>query len=415
LVDFRDVSRRGDIVTGDKSGALKGARITRVVLRNYRSIAACDVRLGPLTFLVGPNGSGKSNFLHALGFVADALVNSLPVALQGRGGVAGVRWRGNESPSPIGIRIEFRLQDDVPGYLAFEFSEQEQDSVVVIAEECQVAGVFQYRVERGKVVVQPAAISPPATSDRLYLVNAAGHPPFLPVYQLLSNIRVYNIIPAYARAIFAGESALLAHDGRNLAAVLGRIQNMTGGKARVEEYLSRIVPGVEGVDSVEVGSDTHLLEFRQAVEGRDRPWKFTGKDMSDGTIRSLGVLTALFQPRVDRRISVMGIEEPELTLHPAAAAVLRDALWDASRYAQVLVTSHSPELLDDRRVQESELLSVVSRRGMTQIGPVDEAARSALRDRLLTAGELLRADQLEPDPSSALDPDQLHLFGPEQS
>ncbi|HYO70073.1 MAG TPA: AAA family ATPase, partial [Archangium sp.] len=40
--------------------------LTRVQLRHYRSIEACDVRLGPLTFLVGPNGSGKSNFLDAL-------------------------------------------------------------------------------------------------------------------------------------------------------------------------------------------------------------------------------------------------------------------------------------------------------------------------------------------------------------
>jgi predicted ATPase len=154
-----------------------------------------------------------------------------------------------------------------------------------------------------------------------------------------------------------------------------------------------------------------MLEFRQAVEGRDHPWKFIGKDMSDGTIRSLGVLTALFQPRMDRRISVIGIEEPELTLHPAAAAVLRDALWDASRSAQVLVTSHSPELLDDRRVQDSELLSVVSEQGMTRIGPVDEVARSALRDRLFTAGELLRANQLAPDSSSGPAAERASLFG----
>jgi predicted ATPase len=45
--------------------------LIRVRLRNYKSIAACDVRLGPLTLLIGPNGSGKSNFVDALNFVAD--------------------------------------------------------------------------------------------------------------------------------------------------------------------------------------------------------------------------------------------------------------------------------------------------------------------------------------------------------
>lgn len=40
--------------------------IRRVAIRNYGSIAACQLDLEPLTFLVGPNGAGKSNFLDAL-------------------------------------------------------------------------------------------------------------------------------------------------------------------------------------------------------------------------------------------------------------------------------------------------------------------------------------------------------------
>src|SRR5208283_1430954 len=51
--------------------------LTRAVLKNYKSIEACDVDLDSLTFLVGPNGAGKSNFLDALRFVADALRTSL--------------------------------------------------------------------------------------------------------------------------------------------------------------------------------------------------------------------------------------------------------------------------------------------------------------------------------------------------
>ena len=47
--------------------------ITRLTLRNYKSIAACRLSLGPLTFLVGPNGSGKSNCLDSLRLVAESL------------------------------------------------------------------------------------------------------------------------------------------------------------------------------------------------------------------------------------------------------------------------------------------------------------------------------------------------------
>ena len=67
--------------------------LTRVVLRNYKSIAACDVSPAQLSFLVGPNGSGKSNFLDALRFVADALRSSLGDALSERGGIGEVLHR----------------------------------------------------------------------------------------------------------------------------------------------------------------------------------------------------------------------------------------------------------------------------------------------------------------------------------
>ena len=59
--------------------------LTRVVLKNYKSIAASGVDLRALTFLVGPNGSGKSNFLDALRFTSDSLRSSLDNALRERG------------------------------------------------------------------------------------------------------------------------------------------------------------------------------------------------------------------------------------------------------------------------------------------------------------------------------------------
>jgi predicted ATPase len=73
--------------------------ITRVIVRNYKSIAACDLHLGPLSILVGPNGSGKSNFLDALRFVSEALGYTLDHALRGRGGINDVRRRSSGHPT----------------------------------------------------------------------------------------------------------------------------------------------------------------------------------------------------------------------------------------------------------------------------------------------------------------------------
>ncbi len=139
------------------------------------------------------------------------------------------------------------------------------------------------------------------------------------------------------------------------------------------------------------------LEFKQEMAGASHPWRFLAQNMSDGTLRALGVLVALFQGNRDYAPTLVGIEEPETALHPAASASLREALTRASRETQVIVTSHSPDLLDDPDLPTERLLSVVSEGGETHIAPLDDASRTAMRHQLFSAGELLRLNQLAPD------------------
>lgn len=129
------------------------------------------------------------------------------------------------------------------------------------------------------------------------------------------------------------------------------------------------------------------LEFSQDVPGAKTPWRFPAQSVSDGTLRALGVLVALFSGTGDT-LSPIGIEEPESALHPAAAGVLLDALRDASDRRQVIVTSHSPDLLDRHDFTLSELRAVRSVAGETKIGQLDKAGALALRDQLYTPGEL---------------------------
>jgi hypothetical protein len=160
---------------------------------------------------------------------------------------------------------------------------------------------------------------------------------------------------------------------------------------------------VHGVERKPIGP-METLEFRQDMAGAKHPWRFPAQNMSDGTLRALGVLTALFQGNRDYAPSLVGIEEPETALHPAASAALREALARASQDTQVIVTSHSPDLLDDLSLSADALLAVVSEGGETRIAPLDEAARMAMRDQLFSAGELLRLNQLAPDRAGACGP-----------
>ena len=112
--------------------------ITRVVLKNYKSIAACDVQLGPLTFLVGRNGSGKSNFLDAPRFVADALNSSLDHALRDRGGINHVRRRSRGHPNHFSIRLEFVLPEGLTGHYALRIGTRSPGGYEVQTEECRI-------------------------------------------------------------------------------------------------------------------------------------------------------------------------------------------------------------------------------------------------------------------------------------
>ena len=73
-----------------------------------------------------------------------------------------------------------------------------------------------------------------------------------------------------------------------------------------------------------------------------------------------------------------------------------DVLLEASEYTQVIVTTHSADLLDRELVPVKSILPVVSVDGESKIGPLDEVGSSVLRDGTFTAGELLRIDQLHP-------------------
>lgn len=379
--------------------------INRLTLRNYKSIAACRIDLGRLTFLVGPNGSGKSNCLDSLRLVAESLRTSLAHALRDRGTIKEVRRRSGGHPNHFAIRLDFTLPAGPTGHYSFQVAAKEGGGFEVQKEECRFTygvGDHFYRVERGQVVDSSLTLAPAAFPDRLYLVAASGLPEFRPLYDALSSMEVYNLNPKEIGAMQkpdAGE--FLRRDGSNAASVFHRMPREA--RETVNAYLARIVRGIEEAETQILGSQ-ETIEFRQEVKGQRHPWRFLAGSMSDGTLRAFGVLLALFQvqpagtglnpPRL------IGLEEPEMALHPAASGILLGAMRQAANRTQVMVTSHSPDLLDDPAIPTEAILAVDTEEGITRIGPIDPAGRSVLEEKLFTPGELLRQNQLAPDPAA---------------
>ncbi len=391
--------------------------LNRVILRNYKSIGHCDVRLGPLTYLVGVNGSGKSNFLDALHLIRDALTGSLDNALNERGGLSEVRRRSSGHPTHFGVRLEFTLPNSQQGHYAFNVGALKDRGYEVQTEECVIGGIGKgpfYRIDRGKLRDSSESTFPSVTSDRLALVAASGLTAFRPVFDALTAMGFYNLNPKLMRELQKPqEGRLLKPAGENIASVVGHLERVAPDRlAIIQEYLQTVVPMVHGVERKQVGP-AETLEFRQDMAGSKHPWHFLAQNMSDGTLRALGVLVALFQGNRDYSPMLVGIEEPETALHPAASAALREALTRASGQTQVIVTSHSPDLLDDQGLGPEAFLAVISEGGETRIAPLDEASRETMRQQLFSAGELLRLNQLAPDRDelAAQDQRQADLFG----
>lgn len=388
--------------------------VERVVLRNYKSIANCDIKLGPLTYLVGANGAGKSNFIDALHLVNDALIGSLDNALNERSGLAEVRRRSSGHPNHFGIRLEFCLRNGQRGHYAFNVGALAAGGYEVQEEECSVGGKGRgpfFQLEKGKLKRTSETTFPAVTADRLALVSASGLEAFRPVYDALTSMGFYNVNPKLVRELQKPQDGrLMRSSGENIASVIGHLEkNAPDAMVLIRRYLQSVVPMVHGVERTQLGP-MESLSFRQDVSGSKHPWKFLAMNMSDGTLRALGVLTALFQGNRDHTPSLVGIEEPETALHPAASAALREALQRASEKTQVIVTSHSPDLLDDESITADMVRAVVSEAGETKIAEIDEASRGVLREKLFSVGELLRLDQLAPD-RVALSRPQGELFG----
>jgi predicted ATPase len=376
--------------------------LRRVRIRNYKSIGQVDVEFGHLTVLVGRNGTGKSNFLDALRFVADSLQTSLDHALKSRGGIESVRRQSTNNPQNLAIGLDVFLPGRQTAVYTFEVAALPRGGFSIRRESLRIesadgSDVGSFEVESGQLVGASLKNMSPAFPDRLYLVTASGFPQFRSIYDFLVSTGFYNFNPEAMRELQTPDSGELLHrDGSNIASVIERLNGDQPEIAeRIQSYLTTIVPEIEKVERIPLGP-RETLYFTQRTEGSSDRWALFASSMSDGTLRALGALVATTQRAGQGSTGLIGIEEPETALHPAAAGALMDALREAASHTQILMTTHSPDLLDQVDPETDCLLAVVSREGATTVAPIDPASKEAIRAHLYTPGELLRMDQLEP-------------------
>lgn len=383
------------------------AQITRVVLENYKSIAFCDVKLGPLSILVGPNGAGKSNFLDGLRFLSEAMNGPVDKVFDSRGGFGRVIRRAHPTASHVGFRIEFTTADGSQGHYSLRLRDDAKEGYVNEKEKCVVGAKTGYTVVEGVPSAGAELTMPQLGRGSLYLPIMTANLRFRNVFNLIDGFRFYNPDMRYLLHSASEEDSNrgLKDDASNLPNVVNylRVSNSvrtalgsqdTSVLDRIVQYMQVINPQIGRVETQAFGGFRRLQFF---LRGSDE--EFHPRQMSDGTLRSLAVLVALFEPSLVSKVSLVGLEEPETALHPAATGALFDAMREASGSVQVLATTHSADLLDKKEIDTDAILSVELVDGTTRIGHLDHTGRQALRQELYTPGELMRMNYLRPEPS----------------
>jgi predicted ATPase len=384
--------------------------ITRVQVKNFRSFADVDVQLGRLNVLVGRNGAGKSAFLDVLRFVRDALRSGLETAIDSRHGIAALRRWAPRRP----YNMEISLTVETPrfwGEYSFVIGSGVSGTYHKGRELCRVGRVRDV-VDDGFEIKGNEWITPPnrllQRQDRLKKLTESDVLllPSLSIFSpLFSRLRhhlggsFYSIFPNTLRMPQKpfNERLLLDH-GENFASTVRRIQKNRSRFTNLLKALGRVVDGVSDLRVRQVGGylvtelehdDLMNLNVEQTA------W-FELDQESDGTLRLLGMLAALYQNQP--RHALLALEEPENALHPGALAVLSDVLYEASHRNQILVTTQSPDLIS--RFNVDELLVVERTNGISQIGPMDSMQREAVEVQLFTSGDLLRIEGLRREPAT---------------
>lgn len=334
--------------------------IDRITLTDFLSFGpgAHELLLRPLNVLIGPNGSGKSNLVEAFA-VLRAVPKDLPLPIRKGGGVDEWIWRGGrEHAESASIEVVFaagEIDGKKPVRYRVAFG-SEAGNFVVLDERIEnqygtPKPYFYFGYENGRPMLNNASglrrALERADIDRTQSIlsqrrDPESYPEVAATGDRLKAILIYRAWSFGPQATIRAtcgadvETGRLLEDFSNFPARLSVLKRNPIVKRRLLDLLSEVAPGFSDIEIVPDGGQLRLY----LTEG-DR--NVPAHRLSDGTLRYLALLAILLDPGSARLVL---IEEPELGLHPDVMPTIRDLLVDASTRFQIVVTTHSTQLVD---------------------------------------------------------------------
>jgi len=316
------------------------------------------LKLGPLNVLIGPNGSGKSNLVEAFS-VLRAVPRDLPLPIRQGGGVDEWIWRGPAERRADCATLEIlfeagEITDKAIRYRVTFGSEAGRFIVIderIENEQGAPKPYFFFGYENGRPMLNNAKGANRALEradiDRTQSIlsqrrEPESYPEVAATGDRLKEILIYRAwsfgpqSPIRAACGADVQTDRLLEDFSNLPARLAVLKRFPATKKRLLELLAEVAPGFTDVEIIPEGGQLRLY----LTEGeRNVP----AHRLSDGTLRYLSLLAILLDPGTAQLVI---IEEPELGLHPDVLPALRDLFVEASTRFQLIITTHSTQLID---------------------------------------------------------------------
>ncbi len=333
--------------------------IVEFSVKGYRSLQDIGVTLDNLNIITGPNGSGKSNLYNALHLLAKSAEGTLAKTLALEGGMPSVLWAGDRKPTMAKkpIRMILSVQTSLFSYeialglpqtsmSLFGLDPQVKEESVWYGKDKRKSTTFLERKvgttwvtnEHGESICYPLFLSQ-SESVLSQLHEPHLYPELSKLREMMRGWRFYHhfrtdMDSPLRRPQVGVRTPVLSDSGIDVAAALQTIIEIGDNKA-LHTAIDDAFPGSELIIKAEHSRFEVLLQQR----GMRRP--FEARELSDGTLRYLCLVAALLSPRPS---DFLALNEPETSLHPDLIEPLANLIYQASRYSQVWVTTHSNRL-----------------------------------------------------------------------
>lgn len=318
----------------------------------YRSLRDEEISLTDLNLFIGTNASGKSTILDALRFLHEGVQErDFEPPVFSRGGIVHLAWKGEEARQ---IDLLVRFEDDGKTYEWEVQLTRDGHDFYVHEEVSEIRRPYPpvqlLRAENGRgwwwsgAKGDRVSLAQPRTSCVLGAAAVDESFPARAVAEFVSRWGFFDPSPFLLRRGWIGlDSSRFDPYGRNLAERLFALERSS------PEAFKQIVSATQSI----LGLPSQI-DLRESRDSEDRVYfvqrepglEFSVHQIgaSSGTLRMLALMTALFGETGTGNL--IGIEEPENHVHPTALAAFAEYLLKARGRVQILVTTHSPLLLD---------------------------------------------------------------------